>query len=184
MAQLIMLIIVTVFFKLLVDIYKEQMQNKKDPRHTPKKGEVIDLSNAWIDLEEMPYNQRDNLFSGRELALCKLLEAVLPDHYVILPRVRLADFISVSPDARNRVEYANQIKERSADILICEASNFKPVAAVVFDSRTEGKKKQLADRFTRKAYEAAGLPYLDLQPADPPSHLELKKALQKAGLSI
>ena len=104
--------------------------------------------------------------------------------YVVLPRVRLADFISVSPEARNRVEYANRIKERSTDVLICEASNLTPVAVVLFETETEGKKKQLADRFIRKVCEAADLPCLSLKTSTPPSLSELKTALRKSGLNI
>lgn len=184
MGQFILAIIAIVFVKLLWDVYKEQT-NKKDPRPSQKGAEVIDLSNAWIDLEDMPYNQRDYLLTGKELALYNLLQdAIAIDSYVILPRVRLADFISVSPEARNRIEYASRIKERSADILICEASNLTPAAVVLFAAETESKKKQLSDRFTRKVCEAVDLPCLNLKPATPPSLSELKMALQKVGLHI
>ena len=184
MAQFILAIIAIVFVKLLLDVYKEHI-NKKDSRPSQKGGEVIDLSNAWIDLNDMPYNQRDYLLTGKELALYNLLQDILPAQaYVILPRVRLADFISVSPEARNRVEYANRIKERSADILICDASNLTPVAVVLFETETEGKKKQLADQFIRKICDAVGLPCLSLKTATPPSLSELKTALRKSGLHI
>ncbi len=184
MGQFILAIIALVFVKLLWDVYKEQT-NKRNPRSSPKGGEVIDLSNAWIDLEDMPYNQRDYLLTGKELALYNLLQdAIAIDSYVILPRVRLADFISVSPEARNRVEYGSRIKERSADILICETSNLTPAAVVLFETETESKKKQLADRFTRKICEAVGLPCLSLKTATPPSLSELKTTLRKSGLHI
>ena len=184
MGQFILVVIALVFVKLLWDVYKEQT-NKKDSRPSQKGGEVIDLSNAWIDLEDMPYNQRDYLLTGKELALYNLLQdAIKVDSYVILPRVRLADFISVSPDARNRVEYASRIKERSADVLICDASNLTPAAVVIFAAEAESKKKQLADRFTRKVCEAVDLPCLNLKPAAPPSLSELKMALQKVGLPV
>ena len=184
MGQFILAIIALVFVKLLWDVYKEQT-NKKDSRPSQKGGEVIDLSNAWIDLEDMPYNQRDYLLTGKELALYNLLQDSLPvEEYVVLPRVRLADFISVSPEARNRIEYANRIKERSADILICDADNLTPAAVVLFETETESKKKQLADRFTRKVCGAIGLPCLNLKPAAPPSLSELKIALRKSGLHI
>ncbi len=184
MAQFILAVIAAVFLKLLWDVYKEQT-NKKNSKPSQKGGEVIDLSNAWIDLEDMPYNQRDYLLTGKELALYNLLQdAIKVDSYVILPRVRLADFISVSPDARNRVEYASRIKERSADVLICDASNLTPAAVVIFAAEAESKKKQLADRFTRKVCEAVDLPCLNLKPAAPPSLSELKMALQKVGLPV
>lgn len=184
MGQFILAVIALVFIKLLWDVYKEQT-NKKDSRPSQKGGEVIDLSNAWIDLGDMPYNQRDYLLTGKELALYNLLQDSLPvENYVVLPRVRLADFMSVSPEARNRIEYANRIKERSADILICEANNLTPVVVVLFEAETESKKKQLADRFTRKVCEAVGLPCFSLKPAAPPSLSELKTALKKAGLHV
>jgi len=182
LGQFILAIIAIVFIKLLWDVYKEQT-NKKDSRPSQKGGEVIDLSNAWIDLEDMPYNQRDYLLTGKELALYNLLQDSLPvEEYVVLPRVRLADFINVSPEAKNRIEYANRIKERSADILICEANNLTPVVVVLFEAEAESKKKQLADRFTRKVCEVIGLPCFSLKPAAPPSLSELKIVLRKSGL--
>lgn len=184
MGQFILAIIAIVFIKLLWDVYKEQT-NKNNHRSSQKGGEVIDLSNAWIDLNDMPYNQRDYLLTGKELALYKLLQDALPvEDYVILPRVRLADFISVSPEARNRVEYASRIKERSTDILICEANNLTPVVVVLFEAEVESKKKQLADRFTRKVCEAIELPCLSLKTSTPPSLSELTRALRKSGLHI
>ncbi|HHV16150.1 MAG TPA: DUF2726 domain-containing protein [Gelria sp.] len=184
MAQFIMLVMATIFIKLLWDVYKEQTQYRKKPRHTQKGGEVIDLSNAWIDLDDMPYNRRDYLLNGKELELYNLLQDAIGDSCVILPRVRLADFISVSPQAKNRLEYANRIKERSADVLICEASNLTPVALVIFETEAESKKKQLADRFTRKICEAVDLPCLNLKSAAPPSLSQLKMILQKSGMNI
>lgn len=185
MAQFIIVIIATVLVKLLWDVYKDQMQKKDKSRPSQKGGEVIDLSNAWIDLDDMPYSRREHLLPGRELAIYHLLQEVLPgDSYVVLPRVRLADSIIVSPEARNRIEHINRIKERSIDLLVCAAQDLRPVLAITFEAEIEGKKKQLADRFTRKALEAAGLPSLDLRPATPPSNSELIAMLHKLGLQI
>lgn len=184
MAQFILAIIAIVFAKLLWDVYKEHI-NKKDSRPSQKGGEVIDLSNAWIDLDGMPYDQRDYLLTGKELALYKLLQDALPvENFVILPRVRLADFVNVSPEAKNRVEYLSRIKERSADILICDASNLTPVAVIVFGTETESKKKQLGDQFTCKVCNAIGLPCLSLKSSPLPSLSELTRALRKSGLHI
>lgn len=184
MAQFIIVIITTILVKLLWDVYREQMQKRNNSRPTQKGGEVIDLSNAWIDLDNMPYFRREHLLSGRELAIYHLFQDVLPaDRYVVLPRIRLADVIIVSSEARNRIEHTNRLKERSIDLLIC-TTDLKPAMAITFETEIDGRKKQLADRFTRKALEAAGLTSLDLRPASPPSQTELISMLQKAGLQI
>jgi hypothetical protein len=183
LAQFIIVIIVTVLVKLLWDVYKEQMQKKNNSRPSQKGGEVIDLSNAWIDLDDMPYSRREHLLPGRELAVYHLLLELLPgESYVVLPRVRLADVAIVSPEAHNRIEHSNRIRERNLDLLICAAQDLKPLAAITFEAEVEGKKKQLADRFTRKALEAMGLPCLDLRPGSPPSKSELITMLHKLGL--
>lgn len=185
MAQFIIIVIASVLVKLLWDAYQEQIQKKTNSRPSSKGGEVIDLSNAWIDLDEMPYSRREHLLPGRELAIFHLLQEVLPgESYVVLPRVRLADAIIVSPEASNRIEHINQAKERSIDLLVCAAQDLKPAIAITFETEIEGKKKQLADRFTRKALKAAGLPSLDLRPASPPSSNELAAMLRKSGLQI
>lgn len=185
LAQFIIVVIATVLVKLLWDVYKEQMQKKTNSRPSSKGGEVIDLSNAWIDLDDMQYSRREHLLPGRELAIYHLLLEVLPgESYVVLPRVRLADVVIVSPEARNRIEHINRIKERSLDLLVCAAQDLKPIAAINFETEIEGKKKQLADRFTHKALEAAGLPSLDLRPGSPPSESELIAMLHKLGLQF
>jgi hypothetical protein len=182
LAQFIIVVITTIIVKLLYDVFSEQLQKRNDSRPTQKGGEVIDLSNAWIDLDDMPYSRREHLLSGRELAIFHLLQDVLPaDRYVVLPKIRLADVIIVSSEAHNRIEHTNRIKERSIDLLIC-TTDLKPVMAITFETEIEGRKKQLADRFTRKALKAAGLTTLDLRPAAPPSPTELVSMLHKSGL--
>lgn len=185
MAQIMIAIIAFVLIKLLTEAYKEQVQNKNNSQPSQKRGEVIDLGNAWIDLDDMPYFRREHLLWGRELAIYHLLQDVLPrNSYVVFPRVRLADAVIVSSEARNRIEHNNRIKERSIDLLVCDSLDLKPFAVIAFKAESEGKKKQLADRFTLKVVEAAGLPSLSLNPSSPPTTTELTAMLRKLDLQI
>lgn len=185
MTQFIFIVIATILIKLLWDVYKGQTQKKTNSRPSSQKGKVIDLSDAWIDLDDMPYSCREYLLSGRELAIYHMLLEILPgESYVVLPRVRLADVVIVSPEARNRMEHIKLIKERSFDLLICAVQDLKPIAAINFATEIEGKKKQLADRFTHKALTAAKLPSLDLRPDSPPSAPELISMLHNLGLQF
>ncbi|MGI5911520.1 MAG: DUF2726 domain-containing protein [Syntrophomonadaceae bacterium] len=185
MVQLIAIVIILILVKLLYDVYKDQILKTSKSRPSSKNGSVIDLSNAWIDLESMPYTQRDHLLDSQELNIYNMLTNILPSKsYIVLPRVRLADFITVPPQASNRAEYINQISQRSIDILICESEELRPVAIINLENDTGGKKKQLANRFTRKVIDAAKLPFLDLKTSSPPSETELANRLRQLGLSF
>jgi len=184
LVQIIIVIIAAIAVKLLADVIKDQLK-KNNPQNSQKRGEVIDLSNAWIDLNDLPYSRREYLLLGKELAIYHLFKEVLPaDSYTVFPRVRLADSIVVSPEASNRIEHTNHIKEKSIDLLICNSDDLKPIAVINFETESEEKKKRLKDRFTRKALEAAGYPVLNLKPSSPPSPQELTAMLRQIGLKI
>jgi len=116
--------------------------NRPFPKHAkrrPGKGELIDLSNAFINLDNLPYRKRDYLLSGRDLALYKITYDCLKDSgYSVFPRIRMADVFNVAADADNRSEYLARIKERSVELLVCEGEELSPV--LLIGSEGQGKK--------------------------------------------
>lgn len=172
MLQFILLIVAIVFGKLVWDIlndYRQKMQASGtipgQKRRRSGSGEVIDLSNVWINMDDLPYRKRDYLLSGRELALYKLFATVLQNSpYAAFPRVNLEDVVTVSLETDNRTEYFNRIKNRYVDVLICEKDELQPVLIIIGEGQGEPRKKQqvLEDRFVRSAAEAAGIKYLPI----------------------
>ncbi len=194
MLNFIMLIVAIVLGKLVWDIlndYRQKMQTTGpipgQKRRRTGNGEVIDLSNVWINMDDLPYRRRDYLLSGRELALYKLFASVLQNSpYAAFPRVNLEDVVTVSIEADNRTEYFNRIKNRYVDILVCERDELRPVLIIIAEGQGEPRKKQqvLEDRFVRSAADAAGIKYLPINLNNLPDNEELLILLQNSALKI
>lgn len=183
MLQVILLLTLLIAAKLIWDIYKDQKPSA--PKTRSKAGQVIDLSNAWINPDDLPYKKREHLLSGRELALYQILNDMVDiNNYVIFPKVRLADLLSLPAHAKNREEYLHRIKEKNVDFLVCERENLKPVLVVLGEGKSEGKKKQLTDRITRSSIEAAGITVISINLSNLPAPDDLLKNLEVLGLEL
>ena len=178
MGQLLALLIIAVVAKFAWDAYQEHQAKSK------REAKVIDLSNAWVDLTNMPYLKRGFILNARELAGFRLISEALDNRYVVFPKVRLADLLSMPADAPRRQEYLDRVKDRRVDFVICSADNLEPLLVVVASSTDGGRKKPGSDRFTLRVLEAAGLPYTILDVSNLPVSQTLVETLRKAGLAI
>jgi len=188
MLQAIGVLLLIVLGKLAYDAIKEQT-DKSQPRGTTTKkknsGKVIDLSDAWIDADNLPYKKRDYFLSARELAIWQSLnELLVGSAYIVFPKVRLADILHLAADAPNQQEYYHRVSERKIDFLICQAVDLRPEVIVMLEAITEGKKKNVVDRFTKKVTESAGIPLLTINPSDMPTNDNLHSMLSKSGLNF
>jgi len=180
--QLIMLIILLIIGKLLGNIYKEKRFAKSKEF---KGGQVIDLSDAWIDLNDLPYQKKQQFLSAIEVSIYMTLNTILEkSKYMVFPKISLANILDITPGAPNRKEYLFRLKERNIDFVICELPDFKPLVLIIIEGQNNGKKKELSDRLTRNAAEVAKLPYIGLNPNKLSSAEELINKLQKLGLDV
>lgn len=179
--QFIAVLIIALVVKIFWDFYNP-------PRAKPKNrqpADIIDLSDAWIDLENMPYKIKDQMLSNREVLLYQLLYELLAQHnYNVYPKVRLADILLTPATADNRSQYLSRIQERNVDFLVCEVPQLKPVLIILAEGQTGSKKKVLSDNFSKKAAAAAGLPCLTVNLNDLPQPDSLAENLRKLGLDI
>lgn len=182
--QFVAVLLIAIFVKLAYDAILKQWKNSEQSQNRKGRGEVIDLSNAWVDLNDMPYRKRDYLLNPRTLAAYHRLASVLGEDYVVLPRIRLVDLMSVSADAPRHQEYVERIKDRRVDFVICSRNELRPLLVILGCGPGDGKKKQMVDRFTRLALEAGELPYTSLDLIEPPEPGQLRNALRMAGLSV
>lgn len=181
MAQLIALVIIFIISKLVIDTIREQIKPKKDPG---KSGDIIDISDAWVDTSKLPYRRKDQVMNAKEQVFYQLLSDVLEDQgYIICPHIQMSELITVTANP-NYQEYLQRLKDRTLDMAILEVDSFKPVLAINMEESEANIKHQLSNNFTLKALQAAGLPFLRINPELLPRKEELVIALRKHGLKI
>jgi hypothetical protein len=179
--QFIALIIILIIAKLIVDMVKEQLNRSQG---IPKNGDIIDISDSWVDTSSLPYQKKAQVMNPREIAFYHHLAEVLNESaYIIAPRLHMAEVIAVA-DAPRQQEYQQRLIERNLDLTILEAHTFKPVLVINLVEEDIGRKQQLSNNFTSKAVQAAKLPQLDINPGNPPEGRELLMALRRQGLGL
>jgi hypothetical protein len=103
--QAILLVVLLIIGKLAYDSYMEQTgkrsnwpQQKKEKK--TRKGDIIDLSEAWVSLDNLPLRKRDNILSTRELGLFNLFDRLLAgSNFIAIPKLRMSEIFYVAPDA-------------------------------------------------------------------------------------
>lgn len=181
MGQLLVVVLVVVLIKMLIDNIKPAF-NKKKPSPS---GDFIDISEKWINADDMPYQKNEYLFNNRELLIFNRLKDILDNsRYSVYPHIRLADLLSVPAGTQNRQEYLYRIKERSLDMVVFESSYLKPVLVVNLKTQEDGKRQQITDQFTEKALNTAGIKSIDMDLNSPPDREELQGYLRGFGLEL
>ena len=181
MAQLIGIILIVVLIKLLMDYIKPIVQKSKPAPN----GDFIDISEKWINADEMPYQKNDYLLDKRELLIFQTFQTILHESkYSVYPHMRLADLLNVPADTPNRQEYLFRIKERSLDMVLFESAQLKPVLVIKLKSQDDGKKQQINDEFTENALNTAGLKSMQISLNSPPGREQLISTLRGLGISL
>lgn len=168
MLQAVFIVVMLVIGKLIYDSYMEQTGQgsgipKPKKEKKARKGDIIDLSEAWVSLDNLPYRQRETLLSARELSMYNLFDRLLSgSDFIAIPKLRMSEIFYVAPDADKRQEHQNRLKDKTVELLVCELPHFKPVLIVLADNDTEARKKQLSDRFIKSAAQAGALPVFNV----------------------
>lgn len=181
MVQFIGLILIVVLVKLLMDMIKPAVNKSK----SAPKGDFIDISEKWINADEMPYEKNERLLDKRELQIFQMLQNILDgSQYSVYPHLRLAELLKVPADTPNRQEYLYRIKERSLDMVVFESNQLKPVLVIKLKSPDDGKKQQINDEFTETALNSAGLTSMNISLNSPPSRDQLISSFNGMGLKL
>lgn len=183
MAQFIAFVVFLIIAKLLVDFIKEKFSFAVKNKNS-KSGDVIDISDAWVDAGNLPYKRKEQVINSKERSFYQTLSEIFSGYnYVIFPHMQMSELISVTESPKHW-EYLQRLKERTLDMVILEASSFKPVLVFNLQETEAGKSKQISNRFTTQALLVAGLPMISINLNQMPKPQELIKELRKHGLNI
>ena len=190
MLQAVFIVVMLIMGKLVYDSYMEQTGRgsgipKPKKEKKARKGDIIDLSEAWVSLDDLPFRKRETLLSAREQGLYNLFDRLLSgSNFIAIPKLRMSEIFYVAPDADKRQEYQNRLKDKTVELLICELPHFKPVLIVLADNDTEARKKQLSDRFIKSAAQAGALPVFNVTAELWDDEQLLVKELQSLGIIV
>ena len=122
--------------------------------------------------ERLPYRLRENFISSTELALFRVLQAMVGRHYVICPKVAVNDiFYIVRPN--ENVHFFNKIFRKHVDFLLCEPVTLKPAIAVELVKPVAKTETREADQFMQDLFLSAGLPLIHVPSSERYSEKDL-----------
>lgn len=179
MQAVVFLLIIFAISIIWSEVKQHQHKEKK------KQGDVIDISEAWIDSSHLPYRCKEYLLNEAERNLFHSIGHILQgSRYMICPKVRLADIMDLPARSQNRQEYLNRIRIRTVDFLICELPQLAPALAITLEDKSSAAKEKLSDQFTANAIKATGLPHLIYKRSNLPDEQHLLIDLAEAGLTV
>lgn len=180
-----LIIIIVILMKNIWDKFFPDMKQPEPPKQNKKKsaGEVIDITDSWIDISDLKLAVREYLLSPKELSLFHMLSNILhATHLTVIPKVPLAEIFILPAETNNRMEIQRRLKERNVDFLICTESDLKPLLLVFTTSQNDTRREQLAKDFGYRAAQSAGINTLRINlDTEQESHLLIKQ-LHLAGL--
>lgn len=181
MPQLIALVLIIVVVKLLYDYFKSvPAKEKPAPR-----GDFIDISEKWINADQMPYKKNDYPMPSRELLIFKAFQELFRGStYTVFPHVPLTDLLVVPTGIENRQEYLHRIRERVVDMVIYDMEGFKPVVVINLKSADSNKRQQISDQFTENALKTAGYQAMTVDLNELPGQEEMTWKLREVGLKL
>src|SRR5262249_53316959 len=106
---------------------------------------------------DMPYRRRNGLLSRGELAFHRALAAAIPKGTALCPKVRLADVVTVPPDAW--YEDGRQLGGNTLDSVLVDAETMAILLGVELDDRShERGDRRERDAFVDSVLASAGVP--------------------------
>ena len=134
------------------------------------------------EIETFPFKIYPTLLRQSELVFYRALVSVAGKRALICPKVRLGDVFFVIDFKEHLPQYFS-IAKKHVDFLLCDPQTVKPVVGIELDD--EGHQQQdrkERDRFTKRVFEAAGLPlvHIHVQPKYDP-HLLAKRLAPYVG---
>lgn len=109
---------------------------------------------------DWPYvRQPKGLLSKGEFSFFRVLQQACGDRYVVCPKIRLGDLLTVKKGTEKWQSYFNKIKSKHIDYVLCDPQTMHVVAAVELDDASHNSEKaRQRDEVKDKACQAAGLP--------------------------
>jgi len=107
---------------------------------------------------KMPYFLSNSVFTKNEYNFYKILKPIADEREVIiLPKIRIADFVYCKKDIKNYWTWFNKISKKHVDFLLCDKS-LRPLLAIEVDDVSHDRLDRVErDKFVEAVYKHIGL---------------------------
>jgi hypothetical protein len=116
---------------------------------------------------KLPFGKKKYFFSEAEKKFYLVLKQIADkNNWVIFPKVRLRDIFYVLGRnySKERFIYNSKIVQKHVDFLLCDTSNFSPIAGIELDDSSHFlEKRKQRDEFVDKVFLSTNLPLLRIR---------------------
>jgi hypothetical protein len=130
---------------------------------------------ALKDRISYPYTPKP-IMTKSELILYNRLLQALPE-YRIFAQTQLSSFLKVG-GGKKRMAALNRVLQKSADFVVCADDASVRVVVELQDATHERPDRARSDEFKRKAFKAAGIPFVEFHVKKMPSVEEIRRAIR------
>lgn len=113
-------------------------------------------SDEFTPPKRYPYKKKF-LLTKSEYAFFKALRQKCGNQFMICPKVRMEDFLSVT-DNENRAKYRGYIKSRHVDFLLCDNELHMLAGIELDDASHNGVEAKKKDKFKDEVFKQIGVP--------------------------
>ncbi|HVU36439.1 MAG TPA: DUF2726 domain-containing protein [Opitutaceae bacterium] len=130
-------------------------------------GKRVFQARAETPVTDKPaFLARKTILSPAERSFLGALEAAVPEHVRVFPKVRLGDVFVTRPGLSRpeRASAWNRINQKHVDFLLVRRNDLAPIAGVELDDRShEAEDRIERDAFVNDVFRAGGVPVLHIQ---------------------
>lgn len=125
---------------------------------------VVLIMRAAFRRNPYPYEEKE-LLTKNELSFYRILYPITQKYgWMLLIKMRLADVLAVSQEAREYMPYFNKIKAKHTDFVFLNPETLEVLAALELDDKSHDRPDRMErDHFVDQAYRAAGIPLIHVR---------------------
>jgi very-short-patch-repair endonuclease len=146
-------------------------------------GVVILIAVARLLLtggRDYPFRRKDSLFSKGERAFYDVLRQAVGNRFAIFAKVRLEDLVDITCGSQDRMKWANKVRQKHADFVLCTCDRLSPVLVIELDDASHNTKvQQRRDEEKNRVLQSAGLPLLRYRARASYSAKEITQAINE-----
>jgi hypothetical protein len=133
--------------------------------------------------ERLPYRLRERFLSTPELALLRVLQRMMGNHYLICPKVALNEIFYIARPNEN-VHFFSKFFRKHVDFLLCDPETLKPAFGIELVKPVNRHETRESDQFMAELFLSARLPLVHIQSSEHYSEQDLTQLFELASTKV